>query len=105
MRMLLRVSIPVEAGNATAKAGTLGSTMEGILADLKPEAAYFLADDSGNRSGSIVFDMKDTSQIPAVAEPWFHAFNAKVSLRPVMTPKDLGKAGPSIGKAVKKYGK
>src|SRR6202042_3462679 len=90
MRMLLRVSIPVEAGNAAAKAGTLGSTIEGILADLKPEAAYFLADDSGNRSGSIVFDMKDTSQIPAVAEPWFLAFNAQVSLRPVMNPQDLG---------------
>ena len=77
MRMLLRVSIPVEAGNAAAKAGTLGSTIEQILADLKPEAAYFFADDNGQRSGSIVFDMKDSSQIPAVAEPWFLAFNAK----------------------------
>jgi hypothetical protein len=105
MRMLLRVSIPVEAGNAAAKDGTLGSTIEGILADLKPEAAYFMADDSGNRSGSIVFDMKDTSQIPSIAEPWFLAFNAKISLRPVMNPQDLAKAGPSIGKAVKKYGK
>ena len=105
MRMLLRVSIPVEAGNAAARAGTLGSTIEGILADLKPEAAYFLADDDGQRSGSIVFDMKDSSQIPAVAEPWFHAFGAKVSLRPVMSPQDLAKAGPSIDKAAKKYGK
>ena len=105
MRMLLRVSIPVEAGNAAAKAGTLGSTIEGILADLKPEAAYFLADDSGNRSGSIVFDMKDTSQIPAIAEPWFLAFNAKISIRPIMNPQDLAKAGPSIDKAAKKYGK
>lgn len=105
MRMLLRVSIPVETGNAAAKDGTLGSTIEGILADLKPEAAYFLADDNGNRSGSIVFDMKDTSQIPAIAEPWFLAFNATVSLRPVMNPQDLAKAGPSIGKAAKRYGK
>ena len=76
-----------------------------ILTDLKPEAAYFFADDSGQRSGSIVFDMKDTSQIPAVAEPWFLAFNAKVSLRPVMSPQDLAKAGPSIGEAAKQYGK
>jgi len=105
MRMLLRVSIPVETGNAAAKDGTLGSTIEGILADLKPEAAYFFADDNGNRSGSIVFDMKDTSQIPAIAEPWFLAFNAKVSLRPVMNPQDLAKAGPSIGKAAKRYGR
>ena len=105
MRMLLRVSIPVEAGNAAAKAGTLGSTIEQILADLKPEAAYFFADDSGNRSGSIVFDMKDASEIPAVAEPWFLAFKARVSLRPVMNPQDLAKAGPSIGKAAKQHGK
>lgn len=105
MRMLLRVSIPVEAGNAAVKAGTLGSTMEKILADLKPEAAYFMADDNGNRSGSIVFDLKDTSEIPAIAEPWFLAFNAKVSLRPVMTPQDLAKGSPGIAKAAKQYGK
>lgn len=105
MRMLLRVSIPVETGNAAAKDGTLGSTIEGILAGLKPEAAYFFADDDGQRSGSIVFDMKDTAQIPAVAEPWFLAFNAKVSLRPIINPQDLAKAGPTIGKAAKKYGK
>jgi len=103
--MLLRVSIPVEAGNAAAKAGTLGSTVEQILADLKPEAAYFFADDNGQRSGSVVFDMKDTSEIPAVAEPWFLAFNAKVSIRPIMNPQDLSKAGPSIGKAAKQYAK
>ncbi len=104
MRMLLRVSIPVDAGNAAAKAGTLGSTIEKILADLKPEAAYFLADDDGQRSGSIVFDMKDSSEIPSVAEPWFLAFNAKVSLRPIMNPQDLAKAGSSIGKAAEQYG-
>ena len=105
MRMLLRVSIPVETGNAAAKAGTLGSTVERILADLKPEAAYFFADDAGRRSCSVVFDMKDTSQIPAIAEPWFLAFNARVSLRPVMNPQDLAAAGSSITKSAQQYGK
>jgi len=99
MRMLLRVSIPVETGNAAAKAGTLGTTIEQIVADLEP------ANDDGQRSCSIVFDMKDTSQIPALAEPWFLAFNAKISLRPVMNPQDLVTAGPSITKAAQKYGK
>ena len=105
MRMLLRVSIPTEAGNAAAKAGTLGSTIEKILADLKPEAVYFFADDAGQRSASIVFDMKETSQIPAIAEPWFLAFGATVSLRPVMNPQDLAAAGPSISKAAQQFGK
>jgi hypothetical protein len=97
--------MPVENGNAAAKDGTMGSTIEAILADLKPEAVYFFADDNGQRSASVIFDMKDTSQIPAIAEPWFLAFNAKVSIRPVMTPQDFAKAGPSIGKVAKKYGK
>jgi len=105
MRMLLRVAIPVEAGNAAIKAGTLGPAIERIIADLKPEAAYFFADDAGQRTGSIVFDMKDTSQIPGIAEPWFLAFNAQVTFRPVMTPQDLTAAGPGIAKAVQQYGK
>jgi hypothetical protein len=103
MRMLLRVSIPVEIGNAAVRSGALGTTIENILADLKPEAAYFFADDDGRRSGSIVFDMKDSSQIPAIAEPWFLAFNATVSLRPVMNPQDLAKAAPSISAAGLQY--
>ena len=105
MRMLMRVSIPVETGNAAAKAGTLGSTIEKILADLKPEAVYFFTDDNGNRSGSVVFDLKDSSQLPGISEPWFLAFNAKVSFRPVMNPQDLAAAGPSITKAAQQFGK
>jgi hypothetical protein len=99
------VSIPVESGNAAAKAGTIGSTIERIVADLKPEAAYFFADDNGERSGSIVFDMKDTSQIPAIAEPWFLAFNARISLRPVMSPQDLAAGLPGVAKAATAYGR
>ena len=105
MRMLLRVSIPVESGNAAAKAGTLGSTIEKILADLKPEAAYFIADDDGNRSGFMVFDMQDQSQIPSVAEPWFLAFNANVWFRPVMNVQDLQAGRAEIATAAKNYAK
>jgi hypothetical protein len=68
-------------------------------------SSLFLSGRQRQSVGLHRFDMKDTSQIPAIAEPWVLAFNAKVSLRPVMTPEDLSKAGSSIGKAVKKYGK
>jgi hypothetical protein len=102
MRFLLKVNIPVEAGNAAAKAGRLGETVQAILADLKPEAAYF-TDDNGQRTGFIFLNMEDVSQIPAIAEPWFLAFNARIEFHPVMVPDDLKKAGPAIEKAVKKY--
>ncbi len=105
MRMLLHATIPVEAGNAAAANGTLGATIQKILADLKPEAAYFAADDKGERSGYIFFDMKDSSQLPAIAEPWFLAFNAKVTVRPAMNPQDLAAGLQGLERAVKTYGK
>src|SRR6266567_347835 len=72
MRFMLKVTIPVESGNAAAKSGKLGATIQSILAELKPEAAYFL-DSNGQRSGLIFLDMQDASQIPAIAEPWMLA--------------------------------
>jgi len=102
MRFLLKVNIPVETGNAAAKAGRLEGTIQSILADLKPEAVYF-TDDKGQRTAFIFLDMQDASQIPAIAEPWFLAFNAHVEMHPVMVPEDLAKAGPAIEQAVKKY--
>jgi hypothetical protein len=100
--MMLRVSIPVETGNRAAQNGSLGSTIERILADLKPEAAYF-SEEGGERTGYIFFDMKDSSQLPAVAEPWFLAFNARLTVRPAMNPQDLAAAGPGIAATVKSY--
>jgi len=102
MRFLLKVNIPVESGNAAAKAGKLGATIQHILADLKPEAVYF-TDSNGQRTGFIFLEMQDASQIPAIAEPWFLAFDAGIEIHPVMTPDDLARAGDAINEAVKKY--
>ena len=103
MRFLLKVNMALDAANAAAKAGKLGTTIQSILADLKPEAVYFAAD-KGQRTAFIFLEMQDASQIPAIAEPWFLAFNASIEIQPVMVPDDLAKASGAIEKAVKKYG-
>ena len=103
MRFLVKVNIPVEAGNGAAKAGKLGTTIQSILADLKPEAVYF-TDDNGQRTAFLFLEMQDASLIPTIAEPWFLAFNASIEIHPVMTPDDLAKARGAIEEAVKKYG-
>src|SRR5206468_11340220 len=102
MRFLLKVNIPVESGNPAAEAGKVGATIQSILADLKPEAVYF-SDSNGQRAGYIILDMQDASQIPAIAEPWFLAFNASIEIHPVMIPDDLARASAAIENAVKKY--
>jgi hypothetical protein len=102
--MLLKVSIPVEAGNAAAANGSLGTTIQKMVADLKPEAAYF-AEDDGERTGYVFFDMKNSSELTAIAEPWFLAFNAKVTVRPAMNSQDLAEGMKGLQKAVKSYRK
>ena len=103
MRFLLRVSIPTDTGNELAINGRLGSTLEALLKDIKPEAAYFTEMD-GERTAIIVVEMTDASQIPAIAEPFFLALDAIVEFHPCMSPEDLNRAGPAIERAVAKYG-
>jgi len=102
MRFLVKVNIPVEAGNNAAKAGKLSTTIQSILADQKPEAVYF-TDNNGQRTAFVFLEMQDASQIPAIAEPWFLALNASIEIHPVMVPDDLMRASAGIDSAVKKY--
>jgi hypothetical protein len=105
MRMMLHVVMPIETANAAIRAGQFGPFVQKALADLKPEAAFFTETD-GVRSGYIFFDMKDTSHLPAIAEPWFLALNATISLKPAMSPQELGgAAGAAIEAAAKAYPK
>jgi hypothetical protein len=102
MRFLLKVSIPTASGNARVLDGTLGKTIESILNDLKPEAAYF-AEEQGSRTGFIFCNIKEESEIPMICEPWFLALGAHVELHPAMTLADLKKGAPGFESAIQKY--
>lgn len=92
MRFLMKVSMPHEPFNSLVKNGSAGAKMGQIMGELKPEAIYFV-EMNGHRTGIMIVNMNDASQIPFYAEPWFLLFNADVQFHPVMSPEDLGKAG------------
>jgi hypothetical protein len=83
MRMMLKIVIPTETGNQAIKDGSLRKIFEAAMSKLKPE--------HGLRSAMMIFDMKDASEIPAIAEPLFAGLNARLQLQPVMNADDLKK--------------
>ena len=64
------------------------SSSRATLSRPSPPASYFLAAD-GKRTSIFVFDLKDSSDIPSIAEPWFQTVNAAVTFTPVMNASDL----------------
>jgi hypothetical protein len=104
MRCLLKITIPVDTGNKAILNGSLPTTIESILADQKPEAVYFY-EENGKRTGLVVCELKDSSQIPAIAEPWFLAFDAQVEFHPAMNMQDLKNSAPGMQKAVQNHRK
>ncbi len=98
MRMLMHVKLPHEPFNTAVRKGTAGERIQQILAEIKPEAAYFTEYD-GRRGAILIVDVAEPSKIPSLAEPFFLSFNADVEFHAVMNPEDLGKSGlDSIGK-------
>ncbi len=90
MRVMARISIPVESGNQAIVKGSLPAVMRRAAERWNPEAMYFTAFD-GRRTAFIVFNLPDASDIPPFAEPFFTELNASVEIAPVMDGADLAK--------------
>lgn len=88
MRVLMKVSIPTEIGNTAVKNDLLGKTFGKFIEEMKPEASYFIAE-NGCRTGLLFFDLKDASDIPSVAEPFFMNLNATIEITPAMDAADM----------------
>jgi len=101
MRMLMIAKNAPAKFNAGVRDGSSGKKLMKILEELKPEAAYF-TEIEGKRTTVLVIDLKDASEIPMYAEPFFLSFESEVEFHPVMTPEDLGRAG--LDELGKKWG-
>lgn len=90
MRVMLRAHLDTAAANEGIKNGALVQAVKKLMDTIEPEAAYFGLDE-GVRSIWMVFDLQDSSQMPALAEDLFMQFNAEVEVGPVMNAEDLAK--------------
>ena len=101
MRTLLKVTLDVEASNQAIMDGTLPKIIGDTTERIHPEASYFFTQD-GCRTCMMVFDLKDPSDIPVIAETFFLNLNAKVEFTPVMNADEL-KKGLSKWEKVNKF--
>jgi hypothetical protein len=84
---MMKITIPAKSGNQAIQDGSLPRILRSTIEALKPEAAYFLP--SGMRTALLFFDLKDPSQIPVIAEPFFMGLEAEVEMAPAMNAQDL----------------
>jgi hypothetical protein len=103
MRVMVRFSFPVDAGNAAIRIGKLEKVFQQLIEDLKPEAAYFHAVD-GNRGGFFIVNMQESSQIAEIAERLFFGVNARIELVPVMSVDDLRNGLSGVQATIQRYG-
>lgn len=97
MRMMMKVSVPVGAGNKAIKEGIFPKTVMAFVDKMKPETCFFTAE-AGKRTAFFVFDLSDPTIIPSIAEPFFMNLDASIDLSPVMNLAEM-KAG--VEKAMK----
>ncbi len=96
MRVMARITVPVESGSQAVRDGRMGKLIQAAAERWKPEAMYF-GPSEGRRTAFMVFDMPDPSDMVPFAEPWFQELNADVEVIPVMSGDDVQKGIAKLG--------
>ena len=97
MRFIIRAQYPTEAGNEMVKNPNFLKELEEYISKIKAEAVYFF-EAGGDRVSVFIVDISGTDMMPAIAEPLFQKYHAKVEFHPVMLLADLKKAIQQLGK-------
>lgn len=96
MRMMLMVELDTQPANAMIKDGRIQEVLNGIVSQMKPEAAYFYAR-GGRRAFTLVVDAPDAASIPSFAEPFWLEANASVETIPCMNAEELQEGLSRLG--------
>jgi len=96
MRMMMKVAVPVEAGNKAIEDGSLPRVIQETMERIKPESAYFTVE-NGARTAFMFFEMTDSTQMPAIGEPLFVHLKAEIELTPVMNAQELQRGLSALG--------
>ena len=96
MRVMAKITIPVESGSRAVKDGSIGGLIQSAAERWKPEAMYFGTFD-GHRTAFMVLDMPDSSDMVPFGKPFFMALDADVEVVPVMNADDLQKGFGKLG--------
>ncbi|MEZ5828615.1 MAG: hypothetical protein R3D30_04250 [Hyphomicrobiales bacterium] len=91
MRMMLKVKIPPESGNRSAKDGSMAKAFQTLKEQLKPEAAYFSMED-GMRCAYLFYDAETLPDFVKIHEPLIQATGALVYDAPALVWEDMAKA-------------
>ena len=98
MRTMIKIQVPVDAGNRAIAENKMGDVIGEIAAKAHPEAMYFGTDPvSGLRTAHFVCDLASSSDLPAMFEVAIQKLNATIQAFPVMTAEEL-KSG--LGRAM-----
>lgn len=96
MRVMAKITIPVESGSQAIKDGSIGKLIQAAAERWQPEAMYF-GPAEGRRTAFMVFDMPDPSDMVLFSEPWFMRLNADVEIIPVMSGDDAQRGLAKLG--------
>ena len=88
MRMLVTVDLDTEKGNELLASGRIGELIQGILAKIQPEAAYF-HERNGGRAITLVAEATDNGSMVPMLQPFWMELGARVSAVPCMSAEDL----------------
>lgn len=100
MKLLFNITFPVEKFNHVAREGVAGHKLAAILEATKPEAVYFTGNHTG-RGATAIYEVTDGAAIPALAEPWFMTFDAKIEYSIAINAQEMSKA--NLDAVVKKW--